>query len=258
MSNKFTRNITKIKDIKKQGLDTNNPNDLISLTDNKTVYLRREKDYHCLTDNVKSIKINSTEFLADENNHVTTQKLTEKVDKYSPNENGFISTDYPLSVNGQTIDNKTNRNITIDTGVLTVNGQAPDENGNIELNNTSVVNNTLVVNNLYMFITKEDEDYYYLVAHLFGDFNTLNNSYDLITLSTTTYYYNSTINHGSTLFTIVKDKTLNEPFNMIITFKRHKIKPLVARRIYAQCELYSESMGQTVILTGNIDPQGPS
>lgn len=147
MSNKFTRNITKVKDIKKQGLDTNNPNDLISLTDNKTVYLRREKDYHCLTDNVKSIKINSTEFLADENNHVETQKLVEKVDKYTPNENGYISTDYPLSVNGQTIDNKTTRNIAIYTGVLTVNGQQPDETGNVTLE-TGGSNDDIFINGM--------------------------------------------------------------------------------------------------------------
>ena len=163
MSNKFTRNITKVKDIKKQGLDTNNPNDLISLSDNKTVYLRRETDYHCLTDNVKSIKINSTEFLADENNHVTTQKLVEKVDKYSPNENGFISTDYPLSVNGQTIDNKTNRNIAIDTGVLTVNGQAPDETGNLTIE-TNGSNDDIFINGMKLKT---------------GNFVTGNNNFDI-------------------------------------------------------------------------------
>lgn len=53
MANKFTRNITNVKNILKQSLNTNNQNDLLS--DDKHAYIRNKKEYHCLTDNVKSV-----------------------------------------------------------------------------------------------------------------------------------------------------------------------------------------------------------
>ena len=53
MAHKITRNITQVKDIDKQGLNTNNQNDLLS--DDKHVYVRNQKEYHCLTDNVKEV-----------------------------------------------------------------------------------------------------------------------------------------------------------------------------------------------------------
>lgn len=57
MSNKFTRNITNIKNVFKQGLETNNQNDLLSQTDGN-VFVRTLKHYHNLTDNIKNINGN--------------------------------------------------------------------------------------------------------------------------------------------------------------------------------------------------------
>lgn len=57
MSNKFTRNITNIKNVNEQGLETNNQNDLLSQTDG-SVFVRTLDLYHNLTDNIKSINGN--------------------------------------------------------------------------------------------------------------------------------------------------------------------------------------------------------
>lgn len=57
MSNKFTRNITNIKNVNEQGLETNNQNDLLSQT-NGNVFVRTLKQYHNLTDNIKNINGN--------------------------------------------------------------------------------------------------------------------------------------------------------------------------------------------------------
>lgn len=57
MGNRFTRNIEDIKNVFKQGLETNNQNDLLSQTDG-SVFVRTMKHYHNLTDNVKNINGN--------------------------------------------------------------------------------------------------------------------------------------------------------------------------------------------------------
>ena len=59
MAKKIVRGITDIKNITKQGFDTNNVNDLLS--DGEHSYIHRKKkdnseEYHCLTDNIKTIK----------------------------------------------------------------------------------------------------------------------------------------------------------------------------------------------------------
>lgn len=59
MAKKFVRGITGIKTINNQDFDTNNVNDLLS--DGKNNYIHRckgdcTKEYHCLTDNIKTIK----------------------------------------------------------------------------------------------------------------------------------------------------------------------------------------------------------
>lgn len=66
MAKKFTRGITNIKNILKQGFDTNNVNDLLS--DGEHNYIHRKKkdkseEYHCLTDNIKTIKSDNTDLL---------------------------------------------------------------------------------------------------------------------------------------------------------------------------------------------------
>lgn len=54
MSDLFTRNIQNVRNIKKQPFKTNDVNDLLEDKAGKH-YIRRRKDYHCLTDNIKSI-----------------------------------------------------------------------------------------------------------------------------------------------------------------------------------------------------------
>lgn len=58
MSNKFTRNITNIKNVNEQGLETNNQNDLLSQEDGN-VFVRTLDYYHNLTDNIKNINGNT-------------------------------------------------------------------------------------------------------------------------------------------------------------------------------------------------------
>lgn len=59
MSKRFTRNIkdTKLKGNPKEPLYTNNQNDLLS--DDKDAYIRNQDEYHCLTDNIKSLTTDS-------------------------------------------------------------------------------------------------------------------------------------------------------------------------------------------------------
>lgn len=54
MSDLFTRNIQNIRNINKQPFKTNDVNDLLEDKAGKH-YIRRRKDYHCLTDNIKTI-----------------------------------------------------------------------------------------------------------------------------------------------------------------------------------------------------------
>ena len=54
MSDLFTRNIQNVRNIKKQPFKTNDVNDILEAKDGQH-YIRRRKDYHGLTDNVKSI-----------------------------------------------------------------------------------------------------------------------------------------------------------------------------------------------------------
>lgn len=56
MSKKFVRNITntKLKGDNKEPLYTNIQNDILS--DDEDVYVRNQKEYHCLTDNIKEVK----------------------------------------------------------------------------------------------------------------------------------------------------------------------------------------------------------
>lgn len=54
MTRRITRNLVKVKDIKKLGTQVSQVNDLVNDLGNDS-YIRREKDYHCLTDNIKTI-----------------------------------------------------------------------------------------------------------------------------------------------------------------------------------------------------------
>lgn len=111
MANKFVRSMNDVN--QKNGeipLNLTNENDLIS-TKEKQHYIRRKDDYHCLTDNVKTIKLNGKELKPDLiKNQVTSPNLAEEVNGVKVSSNGKV---------------------TIDTGVMTVNGQKPDSKGDI-------------------------------------------------------------------------------------------------------------------------------
>ncbi len=68
MGNKFTRNITGIKKIEDQGLETNNQNDLLSEVDGN-VHVRTLDFYHEITNDVKNI--NGVDTTMQDNNKVT-------------------------------------------------------------------------------------------------------------------------------------------------------------------------------------------
>lgn len=73
MSKNFVREINNIKDITKQSYLTNKVNDLLSTK--KHNYIRKEtNDYHCLTDNLKTLTSSNTSLLAVTNYNETTNK----------------------------------------------------------------------------------------------------------------------------------------------------------------------------------------
>lgn len=113
MANKFVRGITDIKTITKQGFDTNNVNDLLS--DGEHSYIHRKKkdgteEYHCLTDNIKTIKNADADLLTvssnTDNNTVTltVKHDASKQDRLAPgngitiDENNTINSNIPTAV----------------------------------------------------------------------------------------------------------------------------------------------------------------
>lgn len=73
MSKNFVREINNIDDITKQGFLTNKVNDLLSTK--KHNYIRKEtQEYHCLTDNLKTLASTNTSLLAVTNYNDTTNK----------------------------------------------------------------------------------------------------------------------------------------------------------------------------------------
>lgn len=132
MANKFVRGITGIKTINKQGFDTNNVNDLLS--DGEHSYIHRNKkdgteEYHCLTDNIKTIKNADADLLTvssnTDNNTVTltVKHDVSKQDRLTPgngikiDENNIITCNVTTMV--LTSPNGTAYNLSVtDEGVL--------------------------------------------------------------------------------------------------------------------------------------------
>lgn len=131
MANKFVRSMNDVNRKENElPLDLTNENDLIS-TKEKQHHIRRKDDYHCLTDNVKTIKLNGKELKPDLiKNQVTSPNLAEEV-------------------NGVKVSN--NGKVTIDTGVMTVNGQEPDSKGDIVVSSE----NLQIVTKLWLQETSE-------------------------------------------------------------------------------------------------------
>lgn len=99
MANKFTRNITNVTDIEKVPKYTNNENDLLSHQDGKKTYIRRKKDYHCLTDNIKTVDVKgATDLLtAEVDNEENNVVMTAKRDNTKQNKLS-VKTDTPETV----------------------------------------------------------------------------------------------------------------------------------------------------------------
>lgn len=78
MAKKMVRGITDVKTITEQDFDTNNVNDLLS--DGQYNYIHRKKgkskEYHNLTDNIKTISSDNTDLLTVTNNNKTNNTAT--------------------------------------------------------------------------------------------------------------------------------------------------------------------------------------
>lgn len=88
MAKKFVRGITDIKEINNQDFDTNNVNDLLS--DGKDNYIHRRKgdkteEYHCLTDNIKTVKSSNDLLTVANDNATNTSTLTVNHDETKQN-----------------------------------------------------------------------------------------------------------------------------------------------------------------------------
>ena len=88
MAKKFVRGITEIRTINNQDFNTNNVNDL--LADSNDNYIHRRKadkseEYHCLTDNIKTIKSSNNLLTVTNDNANNTATLTVKSDDSKQN-----------------------------------------------------------------------------------------------------------------------------------------------------------------------------
>lgn len=75
MSKNFVREIDGINNINKQEYYTNKPNDLLSTKEHN--YIRKQKqEYHCLTDNLKTLSSDNTDLLSVTNYNKTSNTAT--------------------------------------------------------------------------------------------------------------------------------------------------------------------------------------
>lgn len=101
MAKKFVRGITGVKNINKQGLDTNNVNDLLS--DGEHNYIHRKKkdkteEYHNLTNNLKTIEATNNGLLTVKNENNTKNKATLTVHHDPQKEQKLYSTDGTIDI----------------------------------------------------------------------------------------------------------------------------------------------------------------
>lgn len=79
MAKKFVRGITDIRTINNQDFDTNNVNDLLADGNNNYIHRRKadkSEEYHCLTDNIKTIKSTNNYLTVTNDNASNTATLT--------------------------------------------------------------------------------------------------------------------------------------------------------------------------------------
>ena len=83
MAKKFVRGITEIRTITNQDFDTNNVNDLLADANDNYIHRRKadkSEEYHCLTDNIKTIKSSNNLLTVTNDNANNTATLTIKSD----------------------------------------------------------------------------------------------------------------------------------------------------------------------------------
>ena len=79
MAKKFVRGITEIRTINNQDFNTNNVNDLLADGNNNYIHRRKadkSEEYHCLTDNIKTIKSSNQYLTVTNDNANNTATLT--------------------------------------------------------------------------------------------------------------------------------------------------------------------------------------
>lgn len=97
MSKNFVREINNIKDITKQSYLTNKVNDLLSTK--KHNYIRKEtNNYHCLTDNLKTLSSSNTNLLAVTNYNETTNKAMLHPKHDASKEQVLKTTNYTIEI----------------------------------------------------------------------------------------------------------------------------------------------------------------
>ena len=105
MAKKIVSGITDVKNITKQDFDTNNVNDLLS--DGEHAYIHRKKkdnseEYHCLTDNIKTIKSGDAGLLSVTNN--TASNTATLTVKHDTTKQGTLTPGYGIKIDeGNTI-----------------------------------------------------------------------------------------------------------------------------------------------------------
>lgn len=97
MSKNFVREINNINDITKQSYLTNKVNDLLSTK--KHNYIRKEtQEYHCLTDNLKTLSSSNTTLLAVTNYNDSTNKAVIHPKHDATKEQVLMSTNHTITI----------------------------------------------------------------------------------------------------------------------------------------------------------------
>lgn len=93
MADNFVRKVNKTGKVTDEPFYTNDPLDLLGEKDNNQAYIRLEQEYHCLTDNVKSI--NGT-IKPDKNGNVN--RIVTTINGITPTDSGQLTIPLPYVI----------------------------------------------------------------------------------------------------------------------------------------------------------------
>lgn len=161
MSDNFVRKVNKTGKVTDEPFYTNDPLDLLGEKDNNKAYIRLEQEYHCLTDNVKSI--NGT-MKPDKNGNVT--RIVTTVNGITANDSGQLTYKQPLLIH-QFDSGEAYVSIVSSVGLTNTIGKlAPTFQGlNNYPNNVSEQIKPVTVpdmSNYYQYVIPKNSDYQYL------------------------------------------------------------------------------------------------